>query len=178
MLYDFLLVTFWRKFSVQMNAQIKSGTTTLQYMCKQNFCDTVPLNIYVLLSPKNPWENMSLWFVGRIVCVDDSIVWRGETGKTFRGNWGQFVLLHTHCPKTNMIPSIETDPVTAGADATVYCTSGLCMAAQYMWTQAEHIPMHPLPPWQARFLRRIFIQIIFGTVQDVGQKEKEHPNFS
>ena len=67
MLYDFLLVTFWRKFSVQMNAQIKSGTTTLQYMCKQNFCDTVPLNIYVLLSPKNPWENMS------VICGKDSV---------------------------------------------------------------------------------------------------------
>ena len=53
-----------------MNAQINSGTTTLQYMCKQNFCDTVPLNICFTIPQKSVgkhvrdlWEGFCVWMI-------------------------------------------------------------------------------------------------------------------
>ena len=53
-----------------------------------------------------------------------------------------------HCPRNNMNRRIKTEPVLAGADATVYRMSCFCL---YIYISGQETrPL--LQPWQARFV--------------------------
>ena len=67
------------------------------------------------------------------------------------------IVCFLHCPPPNNLKIhfffFLTEPVTIGIDATVYVWFlGQILYCIYIYTKAGPIPLHPLQPWQARFL--------------------------